>query len=234
MVYSPERKRISLLLKLIVVTAAAIGVIRSANAGSSSFMGGIHVFMFFTIQSNVAIALICAYGALRLLQNRSLSDLYYLIQFVGTVSITLTGVVFCFVLAPTLGRFAWALNNVLTHVVVPAAAVLDFFVSGIYGNVTVKDLPYVTLPPLAYAVYAGIGYLAGWEFLDGIHYPYFFLNWGSPAGAFGFSKELPFMGCVWWILLLLLFLIGVGWLYLVILERLKQHAGIRPPAAEKS
>ena len=229
MAYPPSRKRISLFLKLIVVAAAAVGVIRSANAGSSSFMGGIHVFMFFTIQSNIAIALICAYGALRLLQNRTLSSLYYLIQFVGTVSITLTGMVFCFVLAPTLGRFAWALNNVLTHVVVPIAAVLDFFVSGIFGNVKGKDLPYVALPPLVYALYAGIGYLAGWEFLDGVNYPYFFLNWGSPAGAFGFSKELPFMGCVWWILLLLLFLIGVGWLYLDVLRRLRQRAGIPNP-----
>ena len=132
-------------------------------------------------------------------------------------------------LAPTLGRFAWALNNVLTHVVVPIAAVLDLFVSGIFGNVKGKDLPYAALPPLAYALYAGIGYLAGWEFLDGVNYPYFFLNWGSPAGAFGFSKELPFMGCVWWILLLLLFLIGVGWLYLAVLRRLRQRAGIPNP-----
>ena len=78
------------------------------------------------------------------------------------------------------------------------------------------------LPPLAYAVYAGIGYIAGWEFLEGINYPYFFLNWGSPAGAFGFTKGLPFMGVVWWILALLLFLVLVSYLYLVILDRLKR------------
>ena len=52
---------------------------------------------------------------------------------------------------------------------------------------------------------------------------YFFLNWGSPAGAFGFTKGLPFMGCVWWILALLLFLIAVGFVYLLLLGRIKRR-----------
>ena len=104
----------------------------------------------------------------------------------------------------------------------PIAAVADFFLTGRYGNLKKRDILYVTIPPLAYAVYAGIGYMAGWEFLEGIHYPYFFLNWGSPAGAVGFSKELPYMGCVWWILILLLFLLLVGYIYLLILSYHKQ------------
>ena len=108
----------------------------------------------------------------------------------------------------------------LTHVVVPAAAILDFFVMGEGGRIPRRSVLLVTLPPLAYAVYAGIGYLAKWEFSDGVYYPYFFLNWGSPAGAFGFTDSLPYMGCVWWILLIFLFLIGIGWLYLALLDRI--------------
>lgn len=84
---------------------------------------------------------------------------------------------------------------------------------------------WVVVPPLLYAVYAGIGYIAGWEFMEGIHYPYFFLNWGSPAGAFGFTDGLPYMGTAWWILLLLLFLIGVGRLYLALLGIIKRLVG---------
>ena len=53
-------------------------------------------------------------------------------------------------------------------------------------------------------------------------YPYFFLNWGSPAGAFGFSKELPFMGCVWWIIALLIVILAVGYVYLVIIDAMKK------------
>ncbi|MBP5194169.1 MAG: hypothetical protein J6126_05515, partial [Clostridia bacterium] len=51
---------------------------------------------------------------------------------------------------------------------------------------------------------------------------YFFLNWGSPAGAFGFTDELPFMGCVWWILALLVLLLVVGIVYLLILDGIKK------------
>ena len=80
------------------------------------------------------------------------------------------------------------------------------------------------LPPLGYVIYAGIGYVRGWQFAGGVSYPYFFLNWGSPAGAFGFTSKLPYMGCVWWILLLMLFLLLIGWLYLTILNKLNSHA----------
>jgi len=106
---------------------------------------------------------------------------------------------------------------VLTHVIVPVAAVADFFVTGVYGNIKKRNIFLVALPPLAYAIYAGIGYAAGWQFAEGINYPYFFLNWGSPAGAFGFTKELPYMGCVWWIIALLILLILIGYLYLAII-----------------
>lgn len=72
--------------------------------------------------------LLWATGLKGLFRNKSVSDLWWVIKFVGTVSITLTGAVFCFVLAPTLGNAAWNLQNILTHVVVPVAAIIDFFV----------------------------------------------------------------------------------------------------------
>lgn len=217
-----KAKALSLLLKGIVVLSAAVGVILSAIAGAQVFMGGNRVFMYFTIQSNIAIALVCAAGAGMLLRGRPVRDGWYVIKFVFTVSITLTGLVFCFVLAPTM-RHAWSVTNVLTHVVVPVAAIADFLVTGPSGNIRKRSVILVTIPPLLYAIYAGIAYAAGWEFSAGANYPYFFLNWGSPAGALGFTSELPFMGCVWWILLILLLLLAVGYGYLRILDFLKKR-----------
>lgn len=212
----------SLVLKLIVTSSAVVGTILSARAAINLFMSGSRVFMFFTIQSNIAIALLSVIGAAILIKKPLTSGLWPVIVFVGTVSITLTGAVFTFILAPTLGESAWNLQNILTHVVVPAAAIADFLIIGAYFNIKKKCVFCVIIPPGAYAVYAGIGYLAGWEFAEGCNYPYFFLNWGSPAGAFGFTKEMPFMGCVWWILLLLLLLIAVGYAYLFILDGIKK------------
>ena len=217
-----SRKTISWILKGIVIICAVSGTVISALAGKNTFMGGSHVFMFFTIQSNIAIALVCLIGMLYLIKGHA-PGWWYVIKFVFTVSITLTGIVFCFVLAPTLKGHAWNLQNILTHVVVPVAAVADFFVTGVRSDIRKNSVIYVTIPPLLYAVYAGIGYVSGWEFIKGANYPYFFLNWGSLAGAFGFVKGLPFMGCVWWILAILIFLIAVGLLYLKVLDMEKKH-----------
>ena len=217
---SKARKGVSILLKLIVFLSAISGTFLSYSAGSHSFMGDRRVFMYFTIQSNIAIALICAVGIYLLAKDKEISYVWYVIKYVGTVSITLTGVVFGFVLAPTMGANAWNLQNTLTHLVVPVVAVVDFFVVCHVRKVKKSSVIFVTIPPLLYAIYAGIGYALGWQFAEGINYPYFFLNWGSRAGAFGFVNELPFMGTVWWILALLLFLIIVGYGYLLIADLL--------------
>lgn len=217
------RKILSCILKLIVISAAVIGTGLSAYASSKTFMGGSRVFMYFTIQSNIVIAIICAAGLYLIAGKKNVSKTWHIVKFVGTIAITLTGIVFTFVLAPTLGQDAWNIQNTLTHLVVPLAAVFDFFMISASSGIRRRNVIYAIIPPLLYAIYAGIGYVRGWEFADGINYPYFFLNWGSPAGAFGFSKGLPFMGTAWWILALLLFLIGIGFFYLLLADLLNRN-----------
>jgi len=216
---STGKKNISLVLKAVVVLSAIVGITMSAHAGRHSFMGGSRVFMYFTTQSNIAIAIICAIGCVLLLRKKDISEAWYVVKFVGTISITLTGMVFAFMLAPVLGANAWNIQNTLTHAVVPVLSVIDFFVVATGAGIKRKNVIYVIIPPILYAIYAVIGYVKGWEFAAGYNYPYFFLNWGSPAGAFGFSNELPYLGCVWWILILLVFLLAVGYGYLAIANR---------------
>jgi len=215
---SSTQKMITYCLKIVVFLSAVIGTFLSAYAGRNSFMGGSRVFMYFTIQSNIAMAIISAIGLYLLYRDGKISQLWQIIKFVGTVSITLTGVVFCFVLAPTMGAAAWNIQNILTHVIVPVASVVDLFVVSRLLEIPKRNVIFVIIPPILYAIYAGVGYVKGWEFAEGINYPYFFLNWGSEAGAWGFSSSLPFMGCAWWILVLLIFLIVVGLIYLKLID----------------
>ena len=216
---SKKDRIISLILKAVVFAAAVAGTALSAASGRHVFMGGGTVFMYFTIQSNLFAAAVSATGAVLLLGKKPVPGAWYVVRLVMAVAITLTGAVFCFVLAPTIWKSAWSLPNILTHVIVPAASVADFFVSCRPGELKKHDLLFVLIPPFCYVIYAGIGFAAGWEFSPGKNYPYFFLNWGSPAGAFGFSDRLPFMGCFWWILLLSGVIAGTGYLYLVLLEK---------------
>ena len=219
------QKKISYLLKIIVFVSAVVGTILSYLGSRDSFMGGSRVFMFFTTQSNIAMAIISLIGLCYMIRVRAVGQVWQIIKFVGTVAITLTGVVFCFVLAPTLGDDAWNIQNILTHVVVPVFSVVDFFVVSTAFDIKKKSVFYVIIPPILYAIYAGIGYANNWQFVEGYNYPYFFLNWGSKDVAFGFSDELPVMGTAWWILALFIFLIIVGYIYLVIANRLKKNKG---------
>ena len=61
---SKAEKGISLALKLIVILSAAAGTLMSAAAGRNSFMGGSRVLMYFTIQSNLLVAVGLGYLAL--------------------------------------------------------------------------------------------------------------------------------------------------------------------------
>ncbi len=218
------RQVLTLVLKCAVFLAATVGIAITAFATEKAFMGGSTVFMFFTVQSNILIGIICLIGAVLLLTKKQPGAAWYVFKYVATIAITLTGVVFCFVLAPTLADKAWNIQNILTHVISPVCAIIDFFVTGTDAKIKKTAVVYVIIPPILYAIYAGIGYVQNWQFAPGYNYPYFFLNWGSPAGAFGFSKELPYMGCAWWILALLVFLMFVGLIYLLILDGIKKLA----------
>ncbi len=219
------QRALSYALKTVVILSAVIGTLISYLAGRNSFMGGRHVFMYFTIQSNILMAIICGYGLYLLLKDKEITGGWYTFLFVGTVSITLTGFVFAFMLAPILGDNAWNLQNTLTHLIVPLASVIDFFVMSDATKIKKTSVFFVTIPPILYAIYAGIGFVNNWQFAEGVNYPYFFLNWGSKAGAFGFTNELPFMGSVWWILVLLIFLIIVGYAYLAVADLISRGRG---------
>ncbi|MCR5619886.1 MAG: Pr6Pr family membrane protein [Lachnospiraceae bacterium] len=215
-----KQKTVSIFLKMIVLVSAVTGTALSAYAAKDRFMGGRTTFMFFTTQSNIAMALISVIGICILCTAKKTGRVWSVMKYVGTISITLTGIVFAFVLAPALGAGARNVQNTLTHLVVPVLSVVDFFVVGNVLDLKKKDVFYVLIPPILYAIYAGIGYVLGWQFAEGYNYPYFFLNWGSPAGALGFTKGLPFMGTGWWILALLIFLLAVGRCYLAVNDRI--------------
>lgn len=216
-------KIISLLLKVTVVAGAFLGVALSYY-NSRGFNDGNSTFLFFTIQSNLWIALLDAVALAMMTRGGCTRRWYSLAQLMFTVSITLTGVVFCFVLAPTMAPgTAFVPANVLTHVVVPIAAVVDFVVCRKSYALHRSDALYPTLPALYYLAFASIGYVQNWPFGEGANYPYFFLNWGSPVGAFGFSAEFPFMGVVYYILAILVFLIVLSRCYIALCRKPTNH-----------
>lgn len=203
------RKIISFVLKLIVVVSSFYGVFLAVSSSPDKLL-------FFTIQSNIWIGVVCLVGIVMMIAKTKIRRWMYSVKLVFTVSITLTGVVYCALLAPMLGNEAYSLVSVLTHVVVPAASVLDFAVYDYPGEYRKRVCLLATIPPFYYLGFASVGYVLNWEFNPGQNYPYFFLNWGSDAGALGFSDQPPYIGVVYYVMIMIVFVIAVGALYILL------------------
>lgn len=219
------RKYLSCALQVIVAACSAAGIILTTMLAGNDFMGGATTFLYFTIQSNIWIGVTCLIFAacniiclIRRGDNASFPAWAYVIKYVFTVSITLTGIVFCFVLAPTMpGAFSSA-ANVLTHVAVPVAAVADLFIGTSIKLKTINFL-WALIPPVYYVLFAATGFVCNWDFGGGNNYPYFFLNWNSPAGAFGFADGMYFMGSFYWVIVLLAFISAMSIGYIALMRK---------------
>ena len=207
-------------LKILVVLTSLGGVILSLiTAKQDGYSHWGRRLLYFTAQSNIWLGLTFL-GILLLPLKRKNADVWesrlYLLKFIFTVSITVTGVVFCALLAPFSddGYRPWAFPNVLTHVFSPAFAILDFFLDKTRLQVGKRQMLYCLLPPLLYCAFASILGAFEVDFGRGESYPYFFLNFRSPAGLFGFSDQRPFfMGEFYWLAIFCFFIITLALVY---------------------
>lgn len=223
-------KVVSLINKGIVVISVIMGVILSVLQRTDAFMSGASTFLYFTIQSNIWIGLIClVFIIIEIINRIKHVNFYkrwmYIIKFIFTVSITLTGLVFCTVLAPTMKALAWNITNVLTHVIVPLFSIIDLFVDRSNFKYSHKHCLLSLIPPAYYLIFSLICYFADIKFAYGENFPYFFLNYSSPAGVFGFSNVMPyFMGSFYWIVLMLLLVLAFAYIYRFIDSKIKNSA----------
>lgn len=219
----------SIVTKCLLICSVLSGLLLCFS-DASGFMGGTMLLLYFTNQSNIWIGAVAL--ALLIVQLVSLKKGKYvmdkklaLIQQIFTVSITLTGVIYCFVLVPAFlaagGDFnPFSLTQMLLHVFSPLLAIADFvfFMRGV--SFKKSECLLATIPPFYYLFFSMIGYFKHWDFGMGANYPYFFLNYGSPAGLFGFSKEMPyFMGSSYWIAFIVILVSGMSLLYIKIANK---------------
>ena len=174
--------------------------------------------LYFTGLSNVwigiCVLIILIAPFVKALNTDFGKDMLYVLRYIFTVSITVTGIVYCFILAPFAkeGEFnPWTLSNVLTHVVAPVLTLVDFFIDEYKLRLTKEHIVFTAIPPLMYFVFSSILNLLSVDFGRGDDYPYFFLNLKSPAGIFGFSDTPPFViGSFYWILLFLFMVYSIA------------------------
>jgi len=218
-----KRAYLSLDLKIFTVIAVTLGLILNfVNAKNDGYSSAVSRLLYFTNLSNIWVAAVAVvFIVLEVKRLRGGKDFRgewaYVLKLATTVSITLTCLIFCAVLAPNAGSAdynAWTLGSIFVHTVVPGLAIIDFFLDS--GEIPYKKRHnFVPLAlPLLYFVFCTVLYLCNVDFGRGDNFPYFFLNFGSPAGIFGFSDEFPYrIGSFYWIIFIAIIVCLTSFVY---------------------
>jgi hypothetical protein len=152
--------------------------------------------LYFTQLSNVWIGTTAlAFVSFGIIKSNTDSSTFpkwlHTLRFIFTVSIAVTGIIYCGFLAPFAGDDynPWTLTGIITHVVVPVLSLADFFVDADRTSFTKKHALLGVCPVLIYFVFASILCAAKVDFGRGDPYPYFFMNYYSSAGFFGVNMN---------------------------------------------
>lgn len=166
--------------------------------------------LYFTQQSNLWIGITSLIFAILLIKkNTSTRDLQIIsiLKYIFTISITITGVIFCTLLAPFADFEIWTFANLLTHIVVPVLSICDFFTNPNILRLQKKHIWLALVPPLVYFILTSILCMLKIDFGRGLAYPYFFMDFFSEAGFFGFIAEWPpQIGSFYWIVFFFIFI----------------------------
>lgn len=217
---------LKILIALFVIAGLILNFVYAKEDGYSSASARL---LYFTNQSNIWIgAMALLFVSLEIFERRKGKSVswrwLYPMKLAFVVSITLTGVVFCALLAPHAGEDyrAWTVGSVFVHAVVPALSIIDFLFDTSSFRYEKKHNFFSLIPPFYYFLFSLVLYLCNVDFGRGDPFPYFFLNFGSPAGIFGFSDVFPYkMGSFYWVVLLSLFVFSVSLLYSFLYNKIR-------------
>ncbi len=159
----------------------------------------------------------------------SKSNSWYIFKFMMTIAIAVTFTLYLCFLAPTnkLGFVGAYLTNgcssLCVHAIAPLLAIIDFVLFDYRFRSSSAHIYFATIPPLAYVAYAAmLSEFAGVRW--GVHAmraPYNFLNYGAPAGWFGFAPQTfnattLGVGVAYLLIIFTLIFIGVGRVFLAL------------------
>lgn len=220
-----------ILLKTLAIIVSVYGIfINFENAKS---------FTFFTTLSNIWIDLILfaslIFDVIYLKSNGEKNyknNVFYIIKFMLTISITVTFLVYMLLLAPNneLGFINAYTNNYYgsycVHFAGPILAILDFFIFDYEYESTAIHAVFATIPALLYVCFVVIAASLGMRWYGTMHAPYNFLNFGAKCGWFGYDSkangsESLGIGVFYMLGVLIVIFIAIGMMYLILKDKRK-------------
>jgi hypothetical protein len=161
----------------LVVAALAVAAL-AATLIAVSPVNPFDFFGFFTVQSNVIVAVVGLVGGVRLLRRSPVTPAWAIVRWSTATYLVIVGVVFWALLAPlnATGGIPLPWANLVLHALTPVAALVDALLAPDRLPLSARLLPLVLVYPLVWtAVVLVRGATDGWV-------PYPFL---SPAQGYG-------------------------------------------------
>lgn len=168
------KEKLSLLYKIIIIIACGFGIYLNFKAFT---IGG--AIIYYTVQSNVMCFIFYLVTViLKIAGKLKKNSNYYILKGMVTMAITVTMVVFQFVITDS-GMTAYAGNelaSIMAHIVVPLLVMSDYVIFGEKGNLK-RNYPFIWSSTLVFYIIFDFVYVAlGGRFGDGSIYPYLYMN----------------------------------------------------------
>jgi hypothetical protein len=226
-----RRLLFSVVYRLILMAVCLTGLYLNLSGESGRLNP--HNLIYYTVQSNLWVLAVTALTLFLSLNGnrpgkRPLYQWVQILRYAAAVGITLTFLVFWAILSGMVGTaYLYTLNNLCVHTLVPVLFTLDFFLFDRGSAIKKPQILWAAAPPLYYLVFS----LARAEFIretlyTGSRYPYFFIDLDK-YGWFGSSAG---MGVLWWVLILLALVTGIGAAYRAIYTALRNKQIKKQPA----
>jgi len=211
---SPVKKS-SIIIKILLIvfglTGLTFGFINNSTSPFTSLL-------YFTVQSNIAIVLITivflVFDFVKLKNPQFVIPNWLLIlKYIFTIGITLTFFVFLFILTPAIiytnnVSLLFSINSICEHNIVPALAILDWFLFDHYSKINLSTILYGLIFPIVYMFFAFFASGLGADFGEGAKFPYFFMDYVTQSW---FNLGNGQIGVIYWIIFLIIIVLIIGW-----------------------
>ncbi|MBQ2877289.1 MAG: Pr6Pr family membrane protein [Clostridia bacterium] len=221
------KAELSLALNFLIFSFATVGItLAFLLSDAEGYSHPYKRLLYFTQQSNIWIGLISgAFFVLLLIERRRGIRLIgrglRVAKYVFTVSITVTCLIFCSLLAPFADYNVWSFQSIITHVIVPALSVVELFFCQSRDELRPSHCFLALVPPSFYFVLTTILCIFKVDFGKGDAFPYFFMDFYSEVGMFGADfSGLPKLGTFYWIIFLLSLMLGLAFGYRYVYNRI--------------
>lgn len=169
-----RKNNFSIIYKIIIVVIGTFAVLHGFFYDNFKF--DIETAYYFTYQSNILVIVYFILDIINLIKKK---ETFYP-RFKGsvTMAITVTFLVYHFLLSPTADKYEGLayLRNLIVHYILPIMTIFDYIIFDKKGIYKIIDPLLWLLLPIIYFAFAVIRARVGSPFSDGSYYPYFFID----------------------------------------------------------